>query len=154
MPTFKRILCPVDFSEPAHLGLSTAVELAKCFSAELLVVHVVPPVPVAAVPEPVPTFDVLTYERELTKSAEKEVERIIRDHVPDGIRSRPKILEGDPAREIVRFAETERVDLIVMATHGESGWHRFVFGSVTERVVRIAHCPVLTVPEPPRVQAA
>lgn len=154
MPAFERILCPVDFSEPAHLGLLTAVELARQFSAELLIVHVVPPVPVAAVPEPVPVFDVLTYERELTKSAEKEIERIIRDHVPEDVTSRSKILDGDPAREIVAFAEVEKVDLIVMATHGESGWHRFVFGSVAEKVVRIAHCPVLTVPEPPRAQAA
>jgi nucleotide-binding universal stress UspA family protein len=148
MPEFKRILCPVDFSEPAHAGLETAVELAARFSAELLLIHVVPPVPLAVVPEPAPAFDVVTYQKELTKSAEEGIEKMIGDHVPREIRSRSLVKQGEPADEIARVADEERVDLIVMATHGESGWRRFVFGSVAEKVVRIAHCPVLTVPEP------
>lgn len=55
---------------------------------------------------------------------------------------------GDVADEIVRIAETEKADLIVTATHGTTGWRRFVFGSVAEKVVRLAKCPVLTIRNP------
>jgi nucleotide-binding universal stress UspA family protein len=148
MIEFKRVLCPVDFSEPSHVGLRTAVELAARFSAELLVVHVVPPVPIAVVPVAAPAFDVANYQSELTKSAEEGVKSMIKDHVPTGIHTRSMVLSGEPSREIAAIADTERADIIVMATHGESGWRRFMFGSVAEKVVRVARCPVLTVPEP------
>jgi nucleotide-binding universal stress UspA family protein len=148
MPAFKRILCPIDFSEPAHLGLKKAVELAACFPAELLVVHVVPPVPMTAIPQAAPAFDVGVYQKELTRAAEEGIAAVIEKHVPDGIDTRPIVADGDPAHEIASLAESEGVDLIVMSTHGESGWRRFVFGSVAEKVVRIAHCSVMTVPEP------
>jgi len=148
MPDFKRILCPVDFSEPAHVGLAAAVELAARFSAELLVVHVVPPVPVAAIPQAAPAFDVGVYQNELADSAEEGVEKMVADEIPDGIRARSVVIKGEPAHEIVRVAGEQQADLIVMSTHGESGWRRFVFGSVAEKVVRLAPCPVLTVPEP------
>jgi nucleotide-binding universal stress UspA family protein len=148
MASFKRILCPLDFSEPAHLGLETAVELASCFPAELLLVHVVPPVPMTAIPQAAPVFDVGVYQKELTRSAEEGIAAVIEKHVPKGVRARSIVADGDPAHEIARIAKDEGVDLIVMSTHGESGWRRFVFGSVAEKVVRIAHCPVMTVPEP------
>lgn len=148
MPEFQRILCPVDFSEPSHVGLETAVEMADRFSAELLIVHVVRPVPLAAVPQPTPAFDVVTYQNELAKSAKEGMEKLVREHVPDGIRARTLVARGDPAQEIARTADEEKADLAVMATHGESGWQRFVFGSVTEKTVRVSPCPVLTVPEP------
>ena len=148
MPEYRRILCPVDFSEPSHVGLETAAELAVRFSAELVVVHVVPPVPVATVPQATPLFDVGTYEKELGRSAEEGMEKLLKDRAPDEIRSRYLVAFGEPAHEIVRVAGEEHADLIVMSTHGESGWRRVVFGSVAEKVVRMAECPVLTVPEP------
>lgn len=58
------------------------------------------------------------------------------------------VLHGDPADEIVRFAHDERKDLVVIATHGRTGWRRSVFGSVAERVIRLARCPVLTIRDP------
>jgi nucleotide-binding universal stress UspA family protein len=148
MPTIKRILCPIDFSEPSHLGLERAVELASCFPAELIVIHVVPPVPMTAVPQAAPAFDVGVYQKQLTSAAEDGVDAVIDKHVPEGVRVRGIVAEGDPPREIIRVSEEEGADLIVMATHGESGWRRFVFGSVAEKVVRTAHCSVMTVPEP------
>ncbi|HUV14514.1 MAG TPA: universal stress protein, partial [Acidobacteriota bacterium] len=61
------------------------------------------------------------------------------------VKSRTMVSYGDPAKEIVRIAEEESVDLIVIATHGLTGWQHLVFGSVAEKVVRTAKCPVLTV---------
>jgi universal stress protein A len=64
------------------------------------------------------------------------------------VRTLATVVTGDPAPEIVRLAEQEVVDLIVIATHGQSGWRHFVFGSVAEKVVRLAPCPVLTIRAP------
>jgi nucleotide-binding universal stress UspA family protein len=61
------------------------------------------------------------------------------------LRTRTVVGHGDPANEIVCIAEQEQIDLIVIATFGKTGWRRFAFGSVTEKVVRLASCPVLTV---------
>ena len=58
------------------------------------------------------------------------------------------VVSGKPAYEIVELAEKEKADIIVIATHGESGWEKFLFGSVTEKVIRMAACPVLTVQQP------
>jgi nucleotide-binding universal stress UspA family protein len=148
MPAFSRVLCPIDFSEPAHLGLQKAIELARCFPAELLVAHVVPPVPMTAIPQAAPAFDVGVYQKELVSAAEEGITAVIEKHVPEGVRTRSMVVDGEPAAEIIRLAQEENVDLIVMSTHGESGWRRFVFGSVAEKVVRTAHCSVMTVPEP------
>jgi universal stress protein A len=148
MAAFSRILCPIDFSEPSHVGLEKAVELAGCFPAELIVVHVVPPVPATAIPQTAPAFDVGVYQKQLVQAAEEGIEAVIEKHIPKDVRVRSVVGDGDPAREIVRIAKDEGADLIVMATHGESGWRRFVSGSVTEKVVRTAHISVMTVPEP------
>jgi len=148
MPDYKHILCPVDFSEPSETGLKEAIDLATRFAAELVVLHVVPPVPVAAFPPVSGSFDVGGYSTELTRSANEGLVKLIKERVPEGIHARPLAILGDPAHEIVRIAQEEDVDLIVLATHGESGWHRFLFGSVVEMVVRKATCPVMTIPEP------
>ena len=76
------------------------------------------------------------------------MERLVKERIPGKVPSRSMILTGSPSGEIARVAEDEGVDLVVIATHGLTGWRRFVFGSVAERVVRTASCPVLTLPAP------
>ncbi len=148
MPDYKRVLCPVDFSEPSQTGLKEAIDMASRFSAELIVLHVVPPVPVTAFPQVSPAFDVGSYRTELTKSADEKLAKLVKERVPETVRVRPLAAMGEPAYQIIETAQSEDVDLIVLATHGESGWHRFLFGSVAEMVVRKATCPVMTIPKP------
>ncbi|MBW2283628.1 MAG: universal stress protein [Deltaproteobacteria bacterium] len=144
----KKILCPTDFSEPSYDGLAAAVELATHFSADLTILHVV------SAPQPVtagggaPVFDYAGYLNEMTTSAENGIEEMIRDKVPEGLPVSSGVLEGNPADQIVAYAKEHQIDMIVMATHGLTGWRRFIFGSEAEKVVRLSECPVLTIPAP------
>ena len=85
---------------------------------------------------------------ELEESAKKSLEEIRREKLPAEIKARTFVILGRPAHEIVALAEQEMADIIVIASQGESGWQRFVFGSVAEKVVRHAGCPVLTIRAP------
>lgn len=143
MLPFKKILCPTDFSEPSCAGVKAAGEMASRFGAELILMHVVGAIPALDSPEGMSTFDVAAYQRELSGSAEKALaERLAK--VPEGVPVQTMVVHGDAAHEILRVAKEEGVDLIVMATHGSTGWRHKIFGTVTEKVVRTAHCSVLT----------
>jgi len=146
----KRILCPTDFSQPSYEGLKAANELALHFSAELYLVHIVPSVPVPMLEAPtVPeAFNLGSHQLELETSAQKSLQETVNQRVPRELSVRQIVGHGDAAREIVRIARDENVDLIVIATHGMTGWRHLVFGSVAEKVVRLAPCPVLTVRAP------
>jgi universal stress protein A len=147
---FKRILCPTDFSEPAGQAVQAAVELARHCSALLLLVHVVPPVPVPYQPlaSPGPSFDVTAYLQELTNTSQQTLKAYAEARVPPEVAADLRVSAGDPALEILRQAQESAADLIVIATHGHGGWRRFLFGSVAEKVVRQATCPVLVVHAP------
>ena len=148
MLPWKKILWPTDFSEPAYEGLKIATELATQFSSEIFLVHVIAPMPTmqgAAAPT---GFHLPTVLEELQESAQKSLEDIRQAKIPAEIQARSFVVHGKPANEIVRLASQEKADIIVIPTHGESGWQRFVFGSVAEKVVRLADCPVLTIRAP------
>jgi len=142
----KTVLCPTDFSEPAREALKIAGELASQVGASLLLVHVVPVLP-ALPSDPNYVFKVPEYERLLHNDADEKLAQLVRQ-IKNGTTVRVMVGHGDVADEIVRIAETEKADLIVIATHGTTGWRRFVFGSVAEKVVRLAKCPVLTIRNP------
>jgi nucleotide-binding universal stress UspA family protein len=145
MLPIKSIVAPTDFSEEAKNGLRAATDLAKHFSATLHLLHVVNPVPIipgAAAPT---GFHITSVMNELLQMARSSMDDLIEKDLPAGVTVNRQILSGDPALEIVRFSEGNDADMIVMATHGQSGWRRFVSGSVTEKVVRHASLPVLTV---------
>lgn len=145
MLPFKKILWPTDFSRPSMEALKAANEMASRFSAELFVVHVITPIPSPPGPG---SFDVALYTKELEKSARKSLEDIVNNKVAAGVESRYFIRSGNAADEIVRVSEEKKVDLIVIATHGETGWRHLIFGSVAEKVVRTATCPVLSIRAP------
>lgn len=137
----EKILVPVDFSENSDAALDWATVLARDTGATLLLVHV-ETVPLTtgggeyiyAIPEP-PTQELLErLNKVVPKDASVPVER--------------RLLAGDPADAILRTAESENVDMIVMGTHGRRGITRLLMGSVAEAVVRRANCPVLTVKQP------
>jgi universal stress protein A len=151
MLPFKRILCPTDFSEPALIALKRAEELARHFAAELLLAHAIPDVSGShSFPDPQAEFnsDVPLYEPELAIFAENRLKDLVSHQIASEVRTRDLVTTGEAASEILRLATAEHVDLIVIASHGETGWRRLVFGSVAEKVVRHAPCPVLTVTAP------
>jgi nucleotide-binding universal stress UspA family protein len=153
MLPFKRILCPTDFSEPAFNALKHAEELARHFAAELIVVHVIPPLPVPhSFPDPGAdfNFDVPLFQQELAIKAEQMLKDLVSHHK---VGTRIVVATGEAAPEILRMAHQEHVDLIVIASHGMAGWQRLVFGSVAEKVVRQATCPVLTIVAPPEAES-
>ncbi|CUU02407.1 MAG: universal stress protein [Fimbriimonadales bacterium] len=142
---FKKILAPTDFSEPSYLALDMAIELADHFDAELHLLHVVPPLHVVPVPVNV---EIPLYEMELKEAAERSMQEVMEQRIPKHLTTFATVVWGDPADEIIAYQKEKGIDLIVIATHGRSGWKRFVFGSVTEKVVRYPTCPVLTINAP------
>ncbi len=152
MLPFKKILCPTDFSEPSSEALKVANELALHFSAELCLVHVLAPIPVvtaATTPisagAPTTTFDVVAYEKELKVASQEKLSALIDRGVAKELKVQSYLAQGKAADEIARIAEKEKVDLIIISTHGETGFRHMIFGSVAEKVVRHAPCPVLTI---------
>jgi nucleotide-binding universal stress UspA family protein len=142
----KKILCPTDFSEPSSEAIKVASELASQFGSELLLLHVVAPLSVPPEVMGLPPATVPVGEQELEASAKRSLEeRVGRLHA-EGLRARFLLRPGNAADEILRAAEEEKVDQIVIASHGRTGLNRILFGSVAEKVVRSARCPVLTVP--------
>ena len=152
MLPFKKILCPTDFSEPAFAALKRAEELARHFDAELIVAHVIPPLPGPHLfPDPQASFnfDLPLYQQELAIKAEQMLKDLVSHHK---VETRNLVTTGEAAPEILRIAQQEHADLIVIASHGLRGWRRLVFGSVAEKVVRHAVCPVLTIVAPPEAE--
>jgi nucleotide-binding universal stress UspA family protein len=138
----KVIVSPIDFSEHSQDALETAARLAKQYGSQILLVHAVPAIP--KLPSATAFFHEAEFEQELHKDAEKRLEALVSGLVAKGIEARAEIgTANDVAMEILRIAEHNSADLIVIATHGMTGWHKLVFGSVAEKVVRAAQCPVL-----------
>ena len=144
-----KILWPTDFSKASYEALRTADELALHFSAELILVHAIPPVPL------IPAYDApagvvgASYLKEIEGTAKESLDKVARERVSAEITSRQVVVLGNPADEIVTTADEVKADLIIIATHGLTGWRRFIFGSVAEKVIRMAPCPVLSIQVPP-----
>ncbi len=143
MLPLKRILVPTDFSEASYSAFGAAGELAEQYRAGIVLLHVIPPIPLFAYD--VPALDVSAYSRTLRDAAIGHLHALISRRFPRGIAIDPKVVLGDPARTIVRSAREEGADMVVISTHGETGWRHTLFGSVTEKVVRLADRPVLVI---------
>ena len=137
------ILHPTDFSPRSQHSFRYACLLARELDARLIVLHVVPPPPIAVQGEMMaylpPSEWQLDEMREKLNAMQSEEPTLTIEHFLE---------EGDPASVILKVAETTPCDLIVMGTHGRTGLSRLVMGSVAEAVVRKAHCAVLTVKVP------
>jgi nucleotide-binding universal stress UspA family protein len=151
---FERILWPTDFSNCSYVALRAAVELATQLNAELCLLYVVPPIPrPVSLPSPEDTPvaygpELAEYEEQLHTSAQQKLHQVVETQVPRSIRTRLLIGHGDPATEIARIAEDERVGLVVVATHGMTGWRSLSLGSIAERLVRLSNRPVLSIRAP------
>lgn len=142
-----KILCPTDFSEPSYKALAVANDMAMHFNAELILIHILSPVfiyPSAMAPGVIPTSSIDDIDRD--ELANESLSMTLKERIPDSIKVRTILGKGNPSDEIVRKAVEEKVDLIVIGTHGFTGWRHLILGSVAEKVVRLAACPVLTIP--------
>jgi len=142
----KKILVPFDFGEPAAHALAFAQKLAPTFGASVEALYVVPYIPGAALP--LPEMGALPLAarpvEDLVDEAKTRMHAALATEDESHRYLRKTVRVGEPRDEILRLAEAEDVDLIVMGTHGRKGASRMLLGSVAERVVRGAHCPVLT----------
>lgn len=143
---FKHILWPTDFSKPSYDALEVAVKLAAAFHGDLTLLHVIPPIPALTGPESPASFDVSRYQAELERTAEGLMNEIRDKRVPKGVRVRHVVAQGSPPLEIARVAGEKRMELIVIATRGESALKHVFFGSVADKVMRHSPIPVLIVP--------
>ena len=143
MLPIKTILCPTDFSEPSIAAVKTASELAVHFGAAICLAYVVPTIPLPT-SDPGYDFELPEYEQILHEDAVKKLRALQDEIMKPGLSVRTIVGHGQAADEIVIIAEKERPDLIVISTHGSTGLRHFVFGSVAEKVVRLAPCAVLT----------
>jgi nucleotide-binding universal stress UspA family protein len=148
MIALKNVLVATDFSEPSATALEYGRELARTFNASLHVLHIVDNVVQGMVADAAPAnyADVL---QALEESGRRRLEATIRDDDRRELNAKPVLMSGTAtAAGIVSYAREAHVDLIVMGTHGRGGWSHLMMGSVAEKVVRTAPCPVLTVRQP------
>ena len=144
MKQFQKILVPVDFAPRSTEAVRRAVDIAQHYSASITLVHVYEPVDYA-LPE---GYVLYTSEQigVMTTEFEARLDRLRRDVEALGFtRIETHLLTGSAPAEIVAYAEEAGFDLIIMGTHGRKGVAHMLMGSVAERVLRSAHCPVLTI---------
>ena len=144
---FKKILFPTDFSVASDYAMSYAISMAKRYKAKFFLLHVVDT-----------TYDISGFYiphisaeklmQEMEDAAEKKLNNIS-SAISRRIKAREIVVKsGIPHKEILKFAKDKGVDMIIMGTHGKAGLDHLLFGSTTERVLRQASCPVLTIRPP------
>jgi universal stress protein A len=136
----RHILVPIDFSQTSHRALDFAIPLASQFDARISLLHVIEPI---IYPQEIGPIAVS--EMRLAESALKELRTLAQKTVPAANLNKVLTRTGLPYREITDAARQLKADLIVLTTHGHTGFTRVLLGSTAERIVRHARCPVLTV---------
>ena len=147
MSRIKKILAPTDFSELSKSGIRDALETAREAGAEVIVYHVI---------DVGRTFRRANYApyRDMLENSRRMLDKFLADNFADCIdlvEVRQMVEFGAPHKNICELAASEAVDMIVMSTHGRTGIDHFILGSVTEKVVAHAPCPVLVVPRHGRI---
>ena len=157
---FRHILAPTDFSEYSKNAVVSALELARTFGAKLTLLHVVdlppypaypvagyvsPAGPIAGDVPPAGTAPWPTLVADLERQATQDLAQLVPEAASRDVDVVRLVAVGSPRGKIIDTADAEQVDLIVMATAGRSGFSRLIMGSVAERVIRTATCPVLTI---------
>jgi len=145
MIDFKRVLAPTDFSESSEEALRQACWLAERFGAELHILHVLTEiVPTGPDPLMMPVMPPQFYQDDENK-AQKALEEVVKPSWEKPASVKTAVRWGSAAEAIVDYASEQGIDLIVISTHGRTGLSHILLGSVAERIVREAPCPVLTI---------
>jgi nucleotide-binding universal stress UspA family protein len=144
MVTIKHILYPIDFSECSYEVLPYVLSLAEKYGATIYLLYVAHDLSHFAGFH-VPHTSIGGFTKELVEASERMMDQVCDDHLDRCPHFQRRVVVGDVGEEIVRMAETEQIDLIVMGTHGRKGLDRTLFGSVAEFVVKHSSAPVLTV---------
>jgi nucleotide-binding universal stress UspA family protein len=140
----KRILFPTDVSEGSAHAVPYVADLTRHYGAKLYIVHVVYDV-TRATGLYVPHINMDELYRDIETNARRELEKCCVEELRGYKDIEYRILKGVPHEEILKFADENNMDMIIMGTHSRKGLDRVIFGSTAERVVRHARCPVLTV---------
>jgi nucleotide-binding universal stress UspA family protein len=145
---WKRICCPIDFSDASRAAMEVAADLARRFGSELMLLHAYP-IPGYTFPDGSVVASPKMMQ-ELADQAQRHLEewRLDAEKMVGASRVTAEKAVGEPAAEILEAAKRMGADLLVMGTHGRTGLQHALMGSVAERVVRRAHSPVLTVRPP------
>jgi len=149
MIAFKKILVPTDFSDGSKIALTAALDIAKLFRSDIVLLHVYEPM-VYFSDMPIGMTDIVSLEQSVRESSEKYLDTVIEKDIRsrsdiEDLHVEKLVVQGKPFAEIIRIAAERDTDLIVMSTHGRGGLEHMLLGSVTEKVVRKAPCAVLTV---------
>ena len=144
MKGFNKILFPVDFSEVSPKIVPWVSMVAKRFEAEIHLLFVAR------------TFNYLSgiyvdggsiqaFESEIIRGAEKNIDEFVKTHFGEDFNFKTSVVPGDAAEEILKYIQSEGIDLVIMGTHGRKGLNRILFGSVAERVIKMSPVPVLSI---------
>src|ERR1700735_2378374 len=138
----KLILAPTDFSDASRAALDVAADMASRFGAELLLGHVQPAI--EDLPKSVSIFKEGQYDQSLDNKAAQQLKELAAGVAQKNVKVRTELGAGnDVGMELIRIADSEHADMIVIATHGMTGWREFAFGTVGEKVLKHGDCPVL-----------
>jgi len=143
-----KILVPIDFSSSSHAALDAATEFAEKFDAEVFLLSVIPPFPDGTLPDSVVEAQIIEKGKQ---EAEKRLAVSVKALSAKSIKVTSTIEVGnDIAGSILDAIDNRKIDLVVISTHGLSGWYPTVFGSIAEKIVKLAPCPVylLRTPKP------
>jgi universal stress protein A len=140
---FQRILTPIDFSQHAGQALDYAIAWGRQLNAQLILVHVVPSLSEVGIDmaPALPAAHLERLEKELTRHMQRYLQRV----EDAGVQGDLVIAHGSPLDEIIGIVKARRIDLIIMGSHGRSGLSHLLLGSMAEKVMRLAPCPVLIV---------
>jgi nucleotide-binding universal stress UspA family protein len=147
MLTIKTVLVPTDFSDASESALRYGKAMAEKFGASLHVVHVMEDLLAHAWAAEVYVSSMPQLRDEIEKESRQRLGTLLTDDERKAFRAETALLAGNPFLEIIRYAKSHTVDLIVMGTHGRGPIAHMLLGSVAEKVVRKSPCPVLTVRE-------
>lgn len=142
MRAIKKIVCALDLAELTPDVAEYASMVARTMNAELVVVYVAPSLTQYSAFEIQPKA-LESFVGEISEGASKTMREVMEEHF-GGLKAESRVLSGHPADEIIKAAEQENADLIIMGTHGRRGVDLLIFGSVADNVVKNAYMPVLT----------
>ncbi len=139
--SIRKIMVPTDFTTYSDHAIEYAIMVARKFKAKMLLVHVIEPLAYSVTD----TMQVFDHYTALKTVAKPILENLQKRLLKKGLKVDSILLDGNPYLEIVKKSREAGVDLIIMGTHGRTGIEHILMGSVAERVVRLASCPVVTV---------